>query len=170
MLQSTPKSFARGSVDTFSFTCPALGEPQRLTVGHDNTGDSPSWHLHKASVRRASGHLGPCCPNCMQYVGIRQPGLACLTHEGKMDGGFRQRSPQRMALPFGASVHPFHHPVQAVVTCLKTGAVTEFPCDRWLASGEEDGCTVRALAWPSSTAGLLPRLNRMKLCPATALN
>lgn len=44
--------------------------------------------------------------------------------------------------------------VQAVVTCAKTGVVTEFPCDRWLASSEDDGCTTRDLNPNSSSSKL----------------
>ncbi|GAB4821886.1 hypothetical protein N2152v2_008932 [Parachlorella kessleri] len=46
-VQGTPKSYQRGAVDTHAFTCGALGDLRKLTVGHDGMGDSPSWHLQK---------------------------------------------------------------------------------------------------------------------------
>ena len=35
------------STDTFSLTCPELGEVNRIHIRHDNRGDAPGWYLIK---------------------------------------------------------------------------------------------------------------------------
>ena len=57
-LPSRPEDFLRGNKDTFRMQLQALGEITRLTVGHNNRGRNPSWHLDHAEVtHEASGEL-----------------------------------------------------------------------------------------------------------------
>jgi hypothetical protein len=58
------KLFEKGSCDKFLKTFVDIGEPKKITVGHDNSGPFPGWHLDKVST--VSGDLnGPryftCC-------------------------------------------------------------------------------------------------------------
>lgn len=55
-LPSRPSDFARASEDTFRLELPALSEIVKLTVGHNNRGRNPSWHLdHAVLTNEASG-------------------------------------------------------------------------------------------------------------------
>ena len=61
-LPSRPEDFMRGNQDTFRVQLKALGEICRLTVGHNNRGQNPSWHLDGAEVTdEASGELRHVC-------------------------------------------------------------------------------------------------------------
>ncbi|KAL3141352.1 hypothetical protein ABBQ32_004935 [Trebouxia sp. C0010 RCD-2024] len=56
LLPSRPEDFLRGNKDTFRMQLKALGEITQLTVGHNNRGRNPSWHLDHAEVtHEASG-------------------------------------------------------------------------------------------------------------------
>lgn len=47
---SLKSAFQRGQKDTFSVTCQDLGEVTKIRIGHDNTGQSPNWHLTEARL------------------------------------------------------------------------------------------------------------------------
>ncbi len=49
-LPSRPEDFLRGGDDTFRMELQALGEIVRLTVGHNNRGQIPGWHLDHAEL------------------------------------------------------------------------------------------------------------------------
>lgn len=49
-LPSRPEDFLRGNTDTFRMQLKALGEIVKLTVGHNNRGYNPAWHLDHAEV------------------------------------------------------------------------------------------------------------------------
>ena len=60
-LPSRPEDFLRGSTDTFRMQLKALGEIVKLTVGHNNRGHNPGWHLDHAEVTdEAHGELNVC--------------------------------------------------------------------------------------------------------------
>jgi hypothetical protein len=46
-------AFQRGGKDTFSIACQDLGEVTKIRIGHDNTGQSPNWHLTEARLSEA---------------------------------------------------------------------------------------------------------------------
>ena len=55
-LPSRPEDFLRGNQDTFTMELKALGDIVRLSVGHNNRGRNPGWHLDHAELTdEASG-------------------------------------------------------------------------------------------------------------------
>lgn len=71
-LPSRPEDFLRGNQDTFRVQLKALGEIGRLTVGHNNRGQNPAWHLDRAEVTdEASGEL--------RHVRMFECPFACAT-------------------------------------------------------------------------------------------
>lgn len=60
-LPSQPEDSLRGSSDTFRMQLQALGEIVKLTVGHNNRGHNPGWHLDHAQVTdETCGELSVC--------------------------------------------------------------------------------------------------------------
>ena len=60
-LPSRPEDFLRGSTDTFRMQLKALGQLAKLTVGHNNRGNHPGWHLDHAEVTdEATGEIRVC--------------------------------------------------------------------------------------------------------------
>lgn len=55
---ATPQAFARGSVDAWRCRCRQLGQLQRLSVWHDNSGAAPDWHLARVVVSCAEVQVG----------------------------------------------------------------------------------------------------------------
>ena len=49
-LPSRPEDFVRGGEDTFRMELHALGEIVKLTIGHNNMGHNPGWHLDHAEL------------------------------------------------------------------------------------------------------------------------
>ena len=49
-LPSRPEDFLRGGEDTFRMELQALGEIVKLTVGHNNRGRNPGWHVDHAKL------------------------------------------------------------------------------------------------------------------------
>ena len=49
-LEGAPSSFRTGGVDTFSTTVDPLGGLKSLKVGHDSSGNSPSWRLERIII------------------------------------------------------------------------------------------------------------------------
>ena len=49
-LPSKEEDFTRGSRDTFRMQLKAVGAVTRLTVGHDNRGANPDWHLDQVEL------------------------------------------------------------------------------------------------------------------------
>jgi len=49
-LPSRPEDFLRGGEDTFRIELQALGDIVKLTVGHNNRGRYPGWHLDHAKL------------------------------------------------------------------------------------------------------------------------
>ncbi|DBB10366.1 TPA: hypothetical protein ACH3X3_001925 [Trebouxia sp. C0006] len=49
-LPSRPEDFLRGGEDTFRMELQALGDIVKLTVGHNNSGRKPGWHLDHAQL------------------------------------------------------------------------------------------------------------------------
>lgn len=59
---TSASAFQRGSVDTFSLQCCALGELARLGIRHDGSGSHPGWHLQQASS--VAGEAAAACRKC----------------------------------------------------------------------------------------------------------
>eukprot|EP01048_Picozoa_sp_COSAG05_P003976 COSAG05_NODE_197_length_14521_cov_113.902995_1_plen_1885_part_00 len=55
-LESGGNDFEKNEVNTFNCPCPAVGEVQRVRIGHDNSGPGPGWFLDKVTIE------GPDCP------------------------------------------------------------------------------------------------------------
>jgi len=49
-LPSRPEDFLHGGEDTFRMELQALGDLVKLTVGHNNRGRNPGWHLNHAKL------------------------------------------------------------------------------------------------------------------------
>eukprot|EP00899_Mesostigma_viride_P006814 jgi/Mesvir1/16133/Mv08410-RA.4 len=49
-LESAKDNFERGKVDEFLLAMPELGDIEKVIIGHDNAGYSPSWHCAKVEV------------------------------------------------------------------------------------------------------------------------
>ena len=49
-LPSSPEDFLRGGQDTFRMELPTLCQITKLTVGHNNRGVNPGWHLDCAEL------------------------------------------------------------------------------------------------------------------------
>lgn len=49
-LPSRPEDFLHGGEDTFRMELQALGDIVKLTVGHNNRGHNPGWHLDHAKL------------------------------------------------------------------------------------------------------------------------
>lgn len=49
-LPSRPEHFERGNTDSFRMVLPYVGTVQSLTVGHNNKGPGPEWHLEAVEV------------------------------------------------------------------------------------------------------------------------
>ncbi|MEW5311146.1 MAG: hypothetical protein WDW38_002885 [Sanguina aurantia] len=63
MLPSRPEHFERGQTDSFRLELPHIGQPRKLTIGHNNKGPGPDWHLELVEVvEESSGrhYLFPC--------------------------------------------------------------------------------------------------------------
>lgn len=73
-LDSKPAHFERGGRDEFRLHLPRLGDPQRLTIGHNDRGAAPGWKLELAELtEEATG--------CVTYFacdrwGVQQAGRA----------------------------------------------------------------------------------------------
>jgi len=50
-LDSGKNNFQRGASDIFGLDCNDVGELQRITVGHDNSGFGPGWFIGKVFVK-----------------------------------------------------------------------------------------------------------------------
>ncbi|KAG1662011.1 hypothetical protein FOA52_009500 [Chlamydomonas sp. UWO 241] len=51
MLPSQPEHFERGQTDEFRLQLPWVGRLRTLTIGHNNKGPGPAWHLHMVEVK-----------------------------------------------------------------------------------------------------------------------
>jgi len=49
-LNSTLASFEKGQTDVFYLTLPNLGNLQKITIYHDNTGVAPGWYLDRVVI------------------------------------------------------------------------------------------------------------------------
>lgn len=48
--KNNKKLFEKGSLDQFAKVLPDIGKPQKIRIGHDNSGPFPGWHLEKVFV------------------------------------------------------------------------------------------------------------------------
>lgn len=62
-LPSSPTDFLPGSTDTFRMELQALEEIVQLTVGHNNRGQNPGWHLSHAEL--TDEESGMCCQHVL---------------------------------------------------------------------------------------------------------
>lgn len=53
-LNSTIASFEKGQTDIFYLTLPDLGNLQKITIYHDNTGVAPGWYLDRVIITNSS--------------------------------------------------------------------------------------------------------------------
>lgn len=53
-LNSTLASFEKGQTDYFYLTLPELGNLQKITIYHDNTGVAPGWYLDRVIITNSS--------------------------------------------------------------------------------------------------------------------
>jgi len=66
-LENSKDNFQRGRTDIFTVECRELGELTRMTIGHDNKGSGPGWHL--GSVKVEAPTLGLIFPvECGQWL------------------------------------------------------------------------------------------------------
>ena len=87
-LPSRPEDFLRGGEDTFRMELHALGEIVKLTVGHNNMGSNPGWHVdHAELVDEETGRaclLQSCCSHSLDF---NKRGNICLRHQLEHQSG-----------------------------------------------------------------------------------
>lgn len=60
-LDNAKNNFERKRKDTFSIKARDVGVPDRIRIGHDNSGMAPGWHLDHVVVRNQVGRrVGRC--------------------------------------------------------------------------------------------------------------
>ncbi|KXZ51726.1 hypothetical protein GPECTOR_11g173 [Gonium pectorale] len=76
VLPSQLEHFERGQCDMFRLELPHVGALRALTIGHNNAGVSPDWHLMMVEVREEAedGNLGPIVRFvCNKWIGLGHP-------------------------------------------------------------------------------------------------
>lgn len=71
-LPTKGKELSRGSRDSFRMQLQSVGEVTMLTLGHENKGHSPDWHLDQAELTdESTGKLR--MPSCSMYRRMSMP-------------------------------------------------------------------------------------------------
>jgi hypothetical protein len=58
-LENDKDNFERKRCDEFSIRCLDLGDIESLTIGHDNRGSGPAWHLARVEITNVSTGADP---------------------------------------------------------------------------------------------------------------
>ena len=68
LLSKTERDFERGTTDSFVVEAEDVGPLTAVTIGHDNCGFRPSWHLDQVKVRDATGETPAVCFPCRAWL------------------------------------------------------------------------------------------------------
>ncbi|KAG2432966.1 hypothetical protein HXX76_008694 [Chlamydomonas incerta] len=87
VLPSQLEHFERGQTDHFRLELPHVGKLRAMTVGHNNKGEGPDWHLLMVEVREelddTDGELGPITRFiCNKWIGLGHPDPDSGSEEG----------------------------------------------------------------------------------------
>ena len=96
-LEGGKNSFQRGSMDTFNIRAAAIGPVERIRIGHNNSSDSPGWHLDRVAVRNISSNTKPTEFPCGMWFAVDEADgktVRILTQEGAQGARSRQYTVQ----------------------------------------------------------------------------
>ncbi|KAG2501257.1 hypothetical protein HYH03_001064 [Edaphochlamys debaryana] len=86
------ENFERGSVDKFRLLLPYVGKLRALTIGHNNSGAGPDWHLLMVEVMEEDdeGNIGPLTRFvCNKWIGLGHPDPDSGAKEGVLQRTLR---------------------------------------------------------------------------------